>query len=181
MKSRALKLCLDITASLACIIICGGLLIGAITRYVKARNAAVPSTQNNLVKTGLKRGDTFPDVPGFKYTQHNKSILFLLDADCSHCVQSMPTYQRLFKRARVKPNSKVALLGLFETQSSRDQFVSLGFTIPATANVSFARYRVSATPTVLVVDARGKIDDFWVGELSATAEQSLAHILESNN
>jgi hypothetical protein len=180
MQIRTVKFWLDITASVACIIVCGGLLTGAVARYVRARNAP-PSTQNNPVKAGLKRGDPFPAVPGFNYAQHRKSILFFLDAGCSHCVQSMPTYQRLFKRASVKPDSKVALLGLFETQSSRDHFVSLGFSIPATAKLPFGRYRVNATPTVLVIDASGNVDDFWVGELSAIAEQSLVHLLDSNS
>lgn len=74
-----------------------------------------------------------------------------------------------------------ALLGVFETEAGRRDFVSRGFSIPSKADLSFAKFRIAATPTVVVVDRNGNVNNLWVGELSERAVQTLTQIVNSLN
>jgi hypothetical protein len=90
------KQVLDITANIACVIIAGFIVTALALQFVHAR----AGTETHTVSDGLRVGAAFPPIPGFDYKQHQKSILFFVSPDCSHCVQSLPTYQRLFDKAK---------------------------------------------------------------------------------
>ena len=69
------------------------------------------------------------------------------------------------------------MLGLFEHASGAREFESRGLKLPVSVTVPFAKYGVGGTPTVVIVDNSGKIDNFWVGELSPRALATVASIL----
>jgi hypothetical protein len=172
------KQVLDITANIACVIIAGFIVTALALQFVHAR----AGTETHTVSDGLRVGAAFPPIPGFDYKQHQKSILFFVSPDCSHCVQSLPTYQRLFDKAKALATggSTKTLLGLFEDDNKYAHFAARGFTIPGKANIPFHKYNVRATPTIVIVDRKGIISDFWIGELSADAESGLMRVIESN-
>jgi hypothetical protein len=171
---RNFKQVLDAVASLACVLIC---VLLAITVINRGRAASAGANQHTVI-AGLQVGARFPPIEGLDFKQHDKSILFFVDGDCSHCVRNLPVYQTLVMEAKARAHGTAALLGLFESEASRSKLVSLGFDIPSEANLSFAKYRVAATPTVVVVGRNGIINNFWVGELSDKAVQTLTQILE---
>ena len=177
MNFHRIKSALDVSASVACLLICAFCLVATIGRYVKTPAAA--DTKPQVVRPGLQLEMSFPTIPGFDYNQHDKSILFFLDSECSHCIKSIPVYHALFETAQKRAPKTLALLGLFEKDLGLRNFTSLGFDIPAKVNVSFAKYSIAATPTVVVVDRRGNIHNFWVGELTADAVRTLTHLLSA--
>jgi thioredoxin-related protein len=178
MNSRGIKQALDITASIACVIVCALLVTSVASNYFRTRANA--NAERRTVSEGLQLGTKFPAIPGLDYKQHDKSILFFVSAECSHCIQNLPIYQRIFEKSKATPRSTQALIGLFENQKEYTDFAARGFSIPGKGNILFYTYNIRATPTIVVVDRGGNIRNFWIGELTTKAEEALTHIVGSS-
>jgi hypothetical protein len=183
MLIRKLKQFIDIAASIACLAIFVILIYGIVRETYSPRGTAPHGDNKPNISPGLQVGTRFPDVAGLSYQEHDRSVLFFLDHECPHCIQSLPVYRRLFG---VRQNSSstgqaanVFLIGLFANNKSKEDFVSLGFPIPSKANVSFFKYQIAATPTAVVVDRSGRIEDFWVGELQPESIERLTRMITS--
>lgn len=103
-----------------------------------------------------------------------------MSAECSHCVQSLPLYQRISDKAKANSHGTQALLGLFESEAGYTDFAARGFSIPGKGDIPFHEYNIRATPTIVVVDRSGNVSNFWIGELIDEAEKTLTHLVESN-
>lgn len=180
MSLHRIKAMLDVLASAACVLICVLLIITVVNSSPRAHKTA--DDKKHVLTAGLTLGARFPAIEGYDYAQHTKSILLFVNADCPHCIKNLPIYEKLFEAAKGRTDRPgAAVLGLFQTQAGYRAFASRGFTIPSKADLLFARFGVIATPTVVVIDRKGSISNFWVGELSEAAIQTLTQIVKSTS
>jgi hypothetical protein len=71
-----IKRVVDILGSVACIVICGVLLIGLVNYFRAAHNGVRSS--HAVVRLGLKVGDQYPSLQDFDLRQHKTTILLFL-------------------------------------------------------------------------------------------------------
>jgi hypothetical protein len=161
----------DAAGTIACLAICGVLVYGMVTQ--RALTSRPPD-----VHAGLRVGDKVAPLANFDYHQHDKSVLLFLDSTCVHCIASLPTYKRLYDKVRERPGSAVAIVGFFPSGNQINEFRKRGFELPA-KSVSFASFQVRGTPTVILINKEGTIENFWIGELPPDAEQRLTQLIES--
>ena len=110
-------------------------------------------------------------VTGIDFGAAPRTLILAIQQDCPACAASMPFYRRLTDRVTTDVQVVVAA-GLGDVEIER-YLSAYGIEPDAVVRRSSDTLPVSVTPTLLLVDATGLVEHFWVGLLSAPAEQDL--------
>jgi hypothetical protein len=122
-------------------------------------------------------GDSFsgtPDQVGI--AQSRLSAVVVVSNNCHFCVESAPFYRQL-----------TALQKTYPAETFQTVFLGMGGAADAEAFVSAhhldarsvratpedVRSRIPGTPTLILVDANGRVTSSWVGKLSAADENTV--------
>lgn len=156
---------LDYTSSVAVIGVC--LLIGGSfinDRFLVPRPKPVQ---------GLRTGQVFPAIKGINYADKKLTMLFFANTQCAACLQSVPDIKKV--AGVVEGTRRAQAFGVFsESQSQLAAHRELGFALPSVTVQSFAPYSVAATPTTIVVNQEGRIQNIWIGRMeTGTLERLL--------
>ena len=152
---------LEVTTNIATLLMC--LVIGGLI----GRNYLLPKrplpTQNRI-----PIGSTL-SVPGVQWQRTGKTIVLAISTQCHFCADSMPFYQKLVQAASIK-NARI--IGLFPqtTDESKNYLTNHQVAVAEVHQVSLARIGVQGTPTLMIVDASGKVTAEWVGKLDPARE-----------
>jgi thiol-disulfide isomerase/thioredoxin len=118
-------------------------------------------------------GDRLAAVPGIDWGQHRKTLVLALNTGCHYCQDSVPFYQKL---AQAQPDySNLAIVAAFpnDAQEVGHFAAQEAVGIRSVAAVPFDKWRVTGTPTLLLVDAHGRVERTWVGLLTSRQELDL--------
>ena|SRR5271166_4203759 len=105
-----------------------------------------------------------------RWDEGDRTVVLALSKGCHYCSDSAPFYRRLVERARRSPRLQVVAVLPQSEEESREYLGSLGVSIGHVKQASLDTLGVQATPTVILVDAAGKVVRSWVGELPADEE-----------
>jgi len=108
-------------------------------------------------------------LPGVKW--ENETTL-VLQRGCRYCDESAPFYRRLWQQRSgseprmiaVMPDDKIEVTKYLE---------KLGVLVDGIVNVSLSEVRVTATPTLFLVDRSGKVTNVWIGKLDSDKENEV--------
>jgi hypothetical protein len=110
-------------------------------------------------------------APGLEFPRPRRSVVLALSVGCHFCVESVPFYRQL----AAKSQGKFDLIAVFPQakpvaeQYLRDAVVPVNEVVSAPLNT----INVSGTPTLILVDRDGRIQDLWVGRLSEAREKQV--------
>lgn len=108
---------------------------------------------------------------GMDFSAARRTLVVAIRQDCPACAASMPFYRRLTDRAASDVRVVVAAPpGDVEIER---YLAAHGVKADAVVRRTADTLPVSATPTLLLVDAAGFVEHFWVGVLSPAAEEDL--------
>lgn len=93
-----------------------------------------------------------------------RNLVLVLSQTCRFCEQEMPFYQSLSEQLR----GHASLLALFPPGEKEPEkyLASRSVHVDRVVSGSYMELGVRGTPTLLLVDARGKIKRAWVGALA---------------
>jgi thiol-disulfide isomerase/thioredoxin len=140
----------------------------AIMRYV--------ATQ--YVRHSVAAGDTLASIPGLEWNQHRRTLVLALNTGCHYCKDSVPLYQKLADAQRPKSRD-LKLIAIFpnDPDSVREFSSRERIGVEGLAGVSFESMHLTVTPTVILVDERGRVQRSWVGVLTPRQELELLSIV----
>jgi thiol-disulfide isomerase/thioredoxin len=147
------------------------LLIAGIFVFGFFSQVAAPDLQK-----GLQKGEAFAELQSFDYGESSRTLIVAINSQCGYCNESIPFYKRVMAAARGKNVRMVAV-------SEEGELAVKGYldrsqlTVDVKAVTSLAAYGVATTPTVILVDDKGVVLDFWVGKVSAETERQIAEAL----
>jgi hypothetical protein len=153
------------------------MLIAVTVLRQRARNAAV---DKDPAETTLSLGKYVAAPDGYRWEDHNRTLLFALRYGCIHCERNMELYREIQTKLR-KSSSEVQLLSIFPDDTfvaQHDIDIHGLHGMPILANVNFDKLHLSGTPTLLLVDNHGAILHSWVGELSKEQQASLMQFVQ---
>ena len=107
------------------------------------------------------------------WAQSNKTLLLVLSATCRFCDESAPFYQQL--TTRFPDRQLVQFVAVFPqgVDSATKHLSDLGVRIAEVKQSRLSSLGVTGTPTLILVDASGKVIDSWVGKLSPADESAV--------
>lgn len=136
---------------------------------------AVPLNRRARVEPKIGSQMNAPDV---NWSQQPKTLVLALQAGCRFCSESAPFYKRVIETVR---NKNVKLVAAFpaEIEESAKYLKELGLTNIEVKRSSLSSLQVSGTPTLILINSKGEITDYWVGKLPPDKETEVLNKLNS--
>lgn len=160
---------LDTIANIAIIIVC------VIASAVLVRNFFFQDRQP-AGPPMVEKGDRLEALPAELPAGADRTLVLALSPQCGFCTQSMPFYKRLVdernqKGSKVKVVAAVGQPDALPTEQAA--LTSAGVTPDALIDLDFMAMKINGTPTVLLVDNKGKVLDVWFGKLTEGDEKKV--------
>ena len=162
--TTAMKTKLEAIANVVVILM--ALAVGGVvlTRYV----------QSSRTLRSLETGDRLATLPGLDWSQHRRTLVLALNTGCHFCEESMPFYQKLAQTQNPDSDNLRLVAAFPNTAEMVTQFMQHDrLNIRSVAGVSFDKLRVNATPTLILVNSDGQVEQSWVGVLTEREETDL--------
>jgi len=102
------------------------------------------------------------DVPGANWAQNKKTLVFFLMKDCVYCKTSAPLYRDLISEGAKRQVQMLAILPN-PLAEGREYVRELNLQIADVRSGPLTSYKISGTPTVLLVNDKGIVQSAWFG------------------
>lgn len=160
---------IELVANLLIILI--ALIIGIV--LIQKYFLTVPPNRRARVEPKIGSLMNAPDV---NWSEQPRTLILALQAGCRFCNESAPFYQRLIETVKHK---NIKLVAVFPTEigESTKYLNELGLTNVEVKRSSLAGLQVSGTPTLILVNSKGEITDYWVGKLPPDKETEVLNKL----
>jgi len=126
----------------------------------------------------VKAGDKLPSLDGWDWGAHEQTLVLGLRKGCHFCEDSAPFYQRLIAQQQPGGSNSTIVAVFPDTADTVKEVVqSEGMGVHALAGVPLERLKISATPTLLLVDRSGTVLNSWIGMLSPRQELEVMRVM----
>jgi len=142
--------------------------------FTLGKRFLVPSAQ--LSQPNEIQAGSSVSLPNFDWSKSNKTLLLVLQKDCHFCTESAPFYRTLVASISGKPVKLLAVLPQ-EESVGREYLHSMGVQIEDVRQGSLGSLNVRGTPTVVLINDKGKVIKSWVGKLSTEREKEVLSFL----
>ena len=136
----------------------------------KATSAPQNVSQSGADRTRGPIAGTNVALPGFDWSESDKTVVLALSSKCHFCSESAPFYQRL--NDEVAQHTGARLIAVFpqEVGEAKQYLSALGVKIGDVRNATLNSIGVNGTPTLVIIDSKGRVEQSWVGKLSPERE-----------
>ncbi len=119
----------------------------------------------------LKDGSEFSMLET-NWAENKKSLVLVLQKDCHFCSESSPFYKTLSEKN--KGDKKIKLIAAFpqSVDEGKKYLSEQGIAVDEVRKISFGN-GIDGTPTLVLVDEKGKVVDSWEGKLTAEEERQV--------
>ena len=165
---------LEVSTNIAVLVVAAALLSALISARL-----AMPAKP--AFERGLHKGQMMPNFHSVNYGPAARTLLLSLNARCEFCQESLPFYRRLIEEERKAPG-KFSLVAVFSNREAevQDYKQRNQLEMKSVANVNPSSINLAGTPTLILVDAEGRVSDLWVGKLSDAEEEQVIRTLQLN-
>jgi len=157
---------LDLIANIAVIVTSVALLGFLGNSMYESRHAP----QSGMDRAQALVGSTV-QLTGVDSTRKDKTLLIAISKTCHFCQESQPFYRQLGQTPSVTANL-VAVLPMPQPDAENYVHTSISPSLQA-VSASFDAMGVSGTPTLLLVDRKGKVIRAWVGKLDDAGQKQV--------
>jgi thioredoxin-related protein len=123
---------------------------------------------------GLSPGENISAPHGYDWHNHDQTLVIAVRQGCIYCERSYPLYRRLDgleHDSRLKAHMLIVMPD--DSANGTALLKAQGLTSQNVPNTPLGDIKVSGTPTLLLVDANGRLLQSWVGELDASKAEAL--------
>lgn len=152
---------IELAANIAIILVASAILVVLAKNYFFEREIS----KNSEIAIG-----TTISIPNVDVSKKDQTLILVLKKGCKYCTESAPFYQRLFKEIEERGKTQLVIVSPNEQQDAKSYLAGLGLNPSLIVQVSLNSIQVKGTPTLLLVDNKGKLTSQWVGKLSPNSE-----------
>jgi hypothetical protein len=163
------KSALDTLANIAIIIACVALVaMVARNMFFQPKPAPPPGA--------AAKGETLKALQAVLPAGSERTLVAAVAPGCHFCDESFPFYKTLIEQRNEK-GSQVKFIAAVPGEDQKEpetaKLTGAGVTPDQMVAIDFNTIKVPGTPTLLLVDAKGKVLDVWVGKLDASGEKEV--------
>ncbi len=122
----------------------------------------------------LSPGEKINAPQGYNWHDHPQTLVVAVRQGCIYCERSYPLYRRLEgleHDSRLKAHMLIVMPD--DPANAAALLTSQGIVSQSVPNTTLSDIKVSGTPTLLLVDANGRLLQSWVGELDVSKAEAL--------
>jgi thioredoxin-related protein len=139
------------------------LVIAVHTQFWKSKDQ--PKSQAAMAEA--LRGKTI-QVSGLSFPRQRASVLLVISTSCHFCEESLPFYRTLSGDLQGKAD---LLAVLPQSQAEAAAFLNTAHVeVTQIATASLSQLGVTGTPTLLLLDPSGKVQEVWLGRLDESKQ-----------
>lgn len=158
-------------ADIAIIMLC--LAVGY--KYLVSRPTEPPSEVASNER--YVRGGQVDPVDGIDFHTADRSLLIFVRSTCSFCTASMPFYSRLVEAAVGSTGRlQVAMLSTEPVATTRRYIAAHQIDPDRVLVGQGANFKIAGTPTIVLVDAKGKVLRVWRGKVPEDVEANIIDV-----
>ena len=171
MESTARPNVLQNIANLATILVSVLLSAVLIKVFLLPQKPPAPSAAQTLVGLNIKES-----LPGIEWARNKRTLVLALSTQCHYCTESAPFFQRIQREAS-KDVKLVAVLPQ-PVGDSHKYLEGEGVKVDDVRQTQLGAIGVAGTPTLLLVDGAGKVENAWEGKLGPDQEAAVLAVLK---
>lgn len=152
------------------ILIIGFVCLGLTNNYIKyKKNKSAPAIDQQLAAPArIKTGDILPTIKNWDYADvAPKGVILFASTACHFCQESLPFYQKLSTGLK----GKFTLVYQEDAAEVAKYLKDNGYTKNYRVIPSFEPFKVSAYPTMAIVNDKGEVQEVRVGKLTPALEK----------
>lgn len=162
----SMRKCFETATNIAILLVCG-----AILWTIFGPKLHSPS---NTGEDASLKGVSLSVLPGYDWRLHQSTLVLAIRKGCHFCESSLPFYKHLSQLEQDKDLTVHLLAVMPDDKASAESLLKVGgVSIDGVFDFPLSSLHVSSTPTLLLVDANGRVDKAWVGELSPKGEEDV--------
>jgi hypothetical protein len=116
---------------------------------------------------------------GYSWASHSRTLMLAIREGCMYCKNSVPFYRRL-SDLRQKSQLRANFLAVMpDSREAGAHFLAANnIGVDAIYSLPLSDVKVSGTPTLLLLDNQGRIENAWVGQLHTAQEYAVIAALQ---
>jgi thioredoxin-related protein len=120
-----------------------------------------------------------PPLPGYRWGDHQKTLVLAIRKGCHFCDDSLPFYKRLGDLEK-RNNLHAHVLAVMpdDRESGAKALQSGDVAVDSVFSQPLDSLKVTGTPTILLLDSHGRVARAWVGQLTPQGEEELITAVE---
>ena len=113
-------------------------------------------------------------VPGLDFGASRSTLILALSSTCHFCNESMGFYKSL-AASRTRDSKDLRIVAVFPQAATyaEEHLKSKDVSVDGVLSAPLASIGVIGTPTLILVDSKGVVQESWRGKLTAPSEKSL--------
>jgi hypothetical protein len=168
---------LEVVTNISILIVCG-LICWTLATHKTFDLRTIFAAGGGGVEAHLE-GLSLPPLHGYRWADHQKTLLLAIRTGCHFCEDSLPFYKRLAGLEKSNTlHAHVLAVMPDDRDSAAKELQSGGVAVDGVFNQPLNSIQVSGTPTLLLLDAKGRVAKAWVGQLTPQGEKRLITAVE---
>jgi rhodanese-related sulfurtransferase len=139
-----------------------------------------PWGQNPQPVEAMKSGKQLV-LPDVEWPGPGQTLVLALSTNCHFCSESAPFYQRLLQGLEGKAGVRVVAVLPETVEEGREYIRKLGLSIAEVRQTELSTLGLEGTPTLLLADGAGTVEEVWVGKLMERQEREVFSRLQLAN
>lgn len=112
-------------------------------------------------------------LKGVTWKENGTTLLLVLQEGCRYCEESAAFYRRLYDQRSQRSIPRIIAVMPGDREKSLHYLSERGVLVDDVLSESLHDLKVSATPTLLLIDHFGRVTDVWVGKLDQAQENKV--------
>jgi hypothetical protein len=126
------------------------------------------------------RGDSLQPAVNIDAGHARRALVLYLNSSCRYCTESMDFYKRIREwREHNAEAATIVVLGQESESRLLDYTLAHGFKPDRVISVRGTSFKLSGTPSLLLVSRTGIVEEAWYGRLSPAQEQAVLERLKT--
>jgi len=121
------------------------------------------------------------DALKLDYKTHSRTLILVLDKDCVYCERSAGFYKRLLDlQGTTAGNTQLVAVLPNDDWEAKQYLRKEGLEgLPHLANVKLDELKITARPSLILVDRRGRVLESWTGQLDDEREKQVIEAISN--
>lgn len=126
-----------------------------------------------------RSGDAIDAVAGVDFKAARRTLVMVVREDCRFCAESLPFYQKLSQAHAKNPGQDLrVIVATTDAHEALAAYLKSNHVdVDQVVTIAAGALKVPGTPSLLLVDATGRILNFWRGRLPPQQEQEALRVL----
>jgi hypothetical protein len=120
-------------------------------------------------------------LPGVDWARNGRTLVLVLSRDCRFCTESAPFYRRLAGEAGGRRDIRLVAVFPQTVEEGREYLDGLQVKVHEVVQAAPSSTGAGGTPTLILVDGVGVVQNSWVGQLAAPEESDVLDQVRGTN